>query len=92
MKHILVIVDPFTKFVTIYATADQKTSTLAPKIADFITRFGVPETILTDKGKSFQAYLIEEIYNLLDMRKAKLPSTIRNATVKANIHTGPLKK
>ena len=71
MKHILVIVDPFTKFVTIYATADQKTSTLAPKIADFITRFGVPETILTDKGKSFQAYLIEEIYNLLDMRKAK---------------------
>ena len=71
MKHILVIVDHFTKFVTIYATADQKAATLAPKIADFITRFGVPETILTDKGKNFQSNLIEEIYNLLDIRKTK---------------------
>ena len=69
--HILVLVDHFSKYVTFYPTIDQKSSTVAHLITDFITKFGIPDVILSDRASDFQSQLIEELYDILDIRRAK---------------------
>ncbi|KAJ0171196.1 hypothetical protein K1T71_013395 [Dendrolimus kikuchii] len=50
----LVIVDAFTKWVEVYEMFTSATSTtVLDKLHDFIARFGLPETIVSDNGTAF---------------------------------------
>lgn len=50
----LVIVDAYTKWVEVYTMNNKTTSTaVIEKLCDFISRFGLPKTIVSDNGTAF---------------------------------------
>ena len=62
VKHILVIVDHFTRYTRAYVTKDQKVSTATKTLYEaFISIFGAPERILTDQGKAFTSEVVEQL-------------------------------
>ena len=69
---ILVIICAFTKFAEIYAIPNTRAPTVANKIVnEWISRYGVPEQILTDQGKNYQSNLLELVYELLDIKRLR---------------------
>ena len=60
-KHILVVVDHFTKWCEAFATPDQKASTVAPLLVTRIfSRFGPPAVLHSDQGRNFESTLLHE--------------------------------
>ena len=68
--NILVICDHFTKWTIMHAMKDATAHSTAEKFIEYVCTYGIPESVLTDKGKNFQALLMEEIYLLLDVHQA----------------------
>jgi ribonuclease HI len=52
-KHILVVVDKFTKWIEVHAVATVTSKKAAKFIEDITHRFAVPNRIVTDLGKAF---------------------------------------
>ena len=62
VKHVLVIVDHFTRYTRAYVTKDQKASTAAETLyKGFISIFGAIKRILTDQGKAFTGEVVEQL-------------------------------
>ena len=62
VEHVLVIVDHFMRYTRAYVTKDQKVSTAAKTLYEgFISIFGAPKRILTDQGKAFTSYVVEQL-------------------------------
>ena len=62
VKHILIIVDHFTRYTRAYVTKDQKALTAAKTLYEgFISIFGVPRRILMDQGKAFTSEVVEQL-------------------------------
>ena len=62
VKHILVIVDYFTRYTRAYVTKDQKVLTATKTLYEgFISSFGSPERIPTDQGKAFTSEVVEQL-------------------------------
>ena len=60
VKHVLVIVDHFTRYTRAYVTKDQKVLTAAKTLYEgFISIFGAPKRILKDQGKAFTSGVVE---------------------------------
>lgn len=53
MRHVIVAVDSFSRFVDASAVADVQGATCATYLRSLIGRFGVPQEILTDNAPSF---------------------------------------
>ena len=74
-KHILVIVDHFTKWCEAFATPDQKASTVAPILVSRIfSRFGPPAVLHSDQGRNFESTLLHEICNFMGITKTRTTS------------------
>ena len=55
-KHILVVVDHFTKWCEAFATPYQKATTVAPLlISKIFSRFGPPAVLHSDQGRNFES-------------------------------------
>jgi transposase InsO family protein len=52
-KHILVLIDAFTRFIQLFAVKDTKTSNTIKCIEKSFRCFGFPKIIITDRGTSF---------------------------------------
>ena len=62
VKHVLVIVDHFTRYTRAYVTRYQKASTAAKTVYEgFISIFGTPKRILMDQGKAFTSEVMEQL-------------------------------
>ena len=62
VKHVLVIVDHFTRYMRAYITKDQKASTITKCLYEgFISMFGVPEKLTMDQGKAFTSEVVTEL-------------------------------
>ena len=62
VKHVLVIVDHFTRYTRAYVTKNQKASTATKTLYEgFISIFGAPERILMDQGKAFTSEVVEQL-------------------------------
>ena len=70
-KYILIIVDHFTKWMELYAMKTMEAEETALKITEFTCRHGAPNRILSDQGKNYQADLLSELYELLDIEKSR---------------------
>lgn len=71
-KHILVVVDHFTKWCEAFATPDQKASTVAPiLISRIFSRFGPPAVLHSDQGRNFESVLMHEICNAMGITKTR---------------------
>ena len=61
-KHILVLMDHFTKWCEAFPTPDQKASTVAKILVDRVfSRFGPPVVLHSDQGANFESTLMHEV-------------------------------
>ena len=58
-KHIMVMIDCFSRWIEIYAIPDLSAESAAECLLQFIGRYGQPEEIQSDLGSQFIAELIE---------------------------------
>ncbi|CAF1060608.1 unnamed protein product [Brachionus calyciflorus] len=70
-KYILVVIDHFTKWIVLYAIKNIDAKTKAKFFLEFICKFGIPIAFLSDQGKNYQAQLIQELWDLLDIRRLR---------------------
>jgi hypothetical protein len=68
--YIMVVCDHYTKWVEAYPMRSLTANEAAQRLAQFIFRYGIPETILSDQGTNFQSQVRVELWGLLDIRRA----------------------
>ncbi|XP_041785511.1 uncharacterized protein K02A2.6-like [Anopheles merus] len=61
--YFLVVVDAFSKWPEIYKTTTTTTSATISMIRNIFTRFGMPETLVSDNGPQFTSALFVEFCN-----------------------------
>jgi transposase InsO family protein len=67
-KYVLVVVDSFSKWMEAYPLENIEAKTVAEKLVlEFVSRFGVPYQIKSDRGKQFDCALFREMCVLLDV-------------------------
>ncbi len=68
--YVLVIIDEFTKYAEAYPIRHQDATTVANKMVNnFISRYGIPEEIITDCGGCFLSNLFLNICKQLQIKK-----------------------
>ena len=71
-KYVLVVEDYFTKWVEAYAIPDEKAETVAQTfVSEFVSRFGVPVKLHSDKGRNFESRTFAEMCDILGIRKTR---------------------
>ena len=71
-KYILVIIDHFTKYARAAALPNQKKETLAAALLnEWISIFGAPHQLHTDRGTNMESGLMHELCDMLNIDKTK---------------------
>ena len=71
-KHILVVIDYFTKWAELFALPDATAETVAERLLeDVISRFGMPEYLHTDQGSQFESAVFQQLCTLLGIEKTR---------------------
>ena len=71
-KHILVLMDHFTKWCEAFPTPDQKASTVAKILVDRVfSRFGPPVVLHSDQGANFESTLMHEVCDVMGITKTR---------------------
>uniref|UniRef100_A0A3P8S8H6 Integrase catalytic domain-containing protein n=1 Tax=Amphiprion percula TaxID=161767 RepID=A0A3P8S8H6_AMPPE len=68
-RYVLAVEDYFTKFVNLYAVADQKATTVAECLFSFVMEHGVMELLHTDMGRQFESEVVKQLCVMLGVRK-----------------------
>ena len=69
-KYIVVFLDYLTKWVEAFAVQDQSAETIARLLVEeIICRHGAPQELLSDRGANFLSNLIQEVCEILKIRK-----------------------
>ena len=70
VANVLVFQDHFTKHVFAYVTPDQTAKTIAKYLYHgYISIFGAPARLLSDRGANFMSSVIDEMCKILGMKK-----------------------
>ena len=71
-RHILVLMDHFTKWCEAFPTPDQKASTVAKLLVDKVfSRFGPPVVLHSDQGANFESTLMHEVCDVMGITKTR---------------------
>ena len=71
-KHLLVVMDHFTKWCEVFPTTDQTAQTVAEILVSRVfSRFGPPAVLHSDQGRNFESTLMKEICNLMGIHKSR---------------------
>ena len=65
--YVLVICDHFSKWIQVYPLRRMQAKDVAKRLVSFISQHALPEHILTDVGTNFQANMMHELYDILDI-------------------------
>ena len=66
------VICQFTKWLEAYPLADQTAEEVAKAVVNnFISRFGIPEQLHTDQGRTFTSRVFEGICRLLEITKTR---------------------
>ena len=69
-RHVVVFQDFLTKFPLVYPVPDQKATSLARLLAEeVIPLFGVPESLLSDRGTNLLSHLMLDLCKMLGIKK-----------------------
>ena len=69
-QYAIVFMDYLSKWPEVFASPDQKAETIARLLVEHvITRHGVPEQLLSDRGPNFLSDLMQEVCSLLGIKK-----------------------
>ena len=75
IRNVLVMQDHFSKHVVAYVVKDQKVRTAAEALCSgYFGLFGAPAYLLSDKGKSFTATVVEDLCTLYGIKKHRTSS------------------
>lgn len=66
-KHILLLVDGFTKFCLLKPLKTLSTGELIPIIRETVTLFGTPSLVVTDRGTNFSSNQIQALFRELNI-------------------------
>ena len=67
---ILIVTDHFKKCAQAYIIPNQTAVVVAQTLwKNFLVHYGWPEMILTDQGKSFENNLVQELFELAQVKK-----------------------
>ena len=70
VTNVLVFQDHFTKHVLVYVTPDQTAKTVTKFLyGGYISIFGAPARLLSDRGTSFTSSIIEELCKILGIQQ-----------------------
>ena len=70
---VFTIIDQFTKFFVAYPLPDQQGQTLAETfVSHYCTYFGIPDTLVSDNGKSFIEGIFREVVKRLQIHKTNI--------------------
>lgn len=58
--HILVIMDAFTRFIRLFAVKNVKTVVTLRCLDEFVTEYGLPDVLISDRGTAFTSGKFEE--------------------------------
>jgi hypothetical protein len=64
-QHVLVMIDCFSRFVELYPIRNVDAINTAPCLIDFVSRYGEPSYILSDRGPQFVNRLISRTVDVL---------------------------
>ena len=71
-RHILVMMDHFSKWCEAFPTKDQKASTVANILLHKVfSRFGPPTVLHSDQGANFESNLMHELCDLMGIAKTR---------------------
>lgn len=71
-RHVLVVMDYFTKWAEAFPLPNQESETIADVlISQFISRYGVPKQIHSDQGRQFESKLFKELCQRLQIHKTR---------------------
>lgn len=59
-KYVLVLVDNFTKFVCLFAAEDTSALCTLAKVQNFVSQYGLPRRLITDRGTCFTSRVFTE--------------------------------
>ena len=69
-KHVVVFQDMLTKWPMVFPVPNQKTERLARLLCEEVVRmFGVPETLLSDRGANLLSHLMQDVCSILGIEK-----------------------
>jgi len=67
-RYVLVLVDSFSKWLEAYPIPNIEAKTVAERfVLEFVSRFGVPYQVKTDRGRQFESELFHEMCALLEV-------------------------
>ena len=74
--HLLTCVDRFTRWPEVIPLTDTCTETVAQAfLSGWISRFGVPSSLTSDRGGQFESHLWDHLMKLLGICRTELPPT-----------------
>ena len=73
-RYILTMIDIFTRWPEAYAIKNQETETILACLEDFVSRHGMPRSILTDQGKQFESQLFKNFCHAFNIQKKRTTS------------------
>jgi len=68
-RYILVIIDAFSRFPETYPVRDMSVSTVIECFRDYFSRYGFPDSILSDRGTQFQSKEFKEYISGFNIKK-----------------------
>ena len=69
ITNVLIFQDHFTKYVLVYVTPNQTAKTVAKFLyGGYISIFGAPAKLLSDRGTSFTSSIIQELCEILGIQ------------------------
>ena len=70
-RFILTIVDYATRYPEAIPLSSTEASRIAKELVTVFSRAGIPEEILSDQGANFMSMLLQEMYQLLHIRRIR---------------------
>ena len=71
-ENLSVITDHFTRFMQVYPTTNKSARTAAEKLYNnFMMRYGIPEKLLSDRGREFENELFHRLSKLCGIKKTR---------------------
>ena len=71
-KHILLIIDYFTRWPEAYSLPNQEATTVAEVVTkEYVCRYGFPLELHSDQGRNFESQVFQEMCHLLGIRKTR---------------------
>ena len=72
VKNVLVVTDHFMRYSMAFVTKDQKAKTVTQILYEwFISVFGAPTKLLSDRGVNFTSALVEELCSAFGIQKCR---------------------